>query len=94
MGVFAKQNIVKGDVVEHGLMRRVDCNGHNNEYLFSWSNDRKTWAFASGCATFYNTSLTPNVKMNRYFELDQFTIIALEDIKKGDELFHKYISLS
>ena len=64
-----------------------------NPYLFTWSDNRDVWAYASGCATFYNPSKQPNVKMYRYFDEDRFTIIALQDIKKGDELMHTYRSL-
>lgn len=93
VGAFAKQSIKKGDIVELGLMRRVESDGNKNPYLFTWSENRDVWAYASGCATFYNTSLSPNVKMNRYFKQDSFTIIALQDIQEGDELTHKYKSL-
>lgn len=93
MGAYANQDIQKGDLVEYGLMRRVATDGNQNPYLFTWSDNRDVWAYASGCATFYNTSKQPNVKMYRYFDEDRFTIIALQDIKKGDELMHTYRSL-
>ena len=28
--------------------------GHYNEHLFTWSDDRKTWAIGSGNLMFYN----------------------------------------
>jgi hypothetical protein len=93
LGAFASRPIKKGSLVEMGIMRRVDTNGHMNPYLFTWSEDRTVWAYASGCATFYNTSLNPNVKMNRVYEKDTFTMIALRDINKHDELLHTYQSL-
>ena len=48
----------------------------NNPYVFTWSEDipNKIWAFSSGCATFYNTSLIPNTIMIRYFDEDRFEI--------------------
>jgi len=93
IGVYAIQEIKQGEVVEYGLMRRVDTDGNKNPYLFTWSDNRDVWAYASGCATFYNTSKQPNVKMDRYFDEDRFIIIALQDIKEGDELMHTYKSL-
>ena len=93
-GVFAKRNIQEGEIVEIGLIRRVDTDGHKNPYLFTWSEDRTIWGFGSGCSTFYNTSLNPNTKMIRYFDEDRFEIIALKNISKDEELTHKYKSLN
>ena len=64
-------------------------------HVFTWSDKipNKTWAIGSGCSTFYNTSLTPNTKMNRNFDNNTFTIEAITNISKGEELFHKYKSL-
>ena len=93
IGAFTNQDIKEGELVEYGLMRRVNTDGNKNPYIFTWSDDRTIWAYASGCATFYNTSKNPNVKMDRFFDEDRFTITALQDIKKGDELMHTYRSL-
>lgn len=94
MGVFSAVDIPSGDIVETGLARRVDTDGNSNNFLFTWSEDRTIWAFCSGCATFYNTSLEPNTRMERDFVNDTFIIYAIKDIKKDDELTHKYRSLS
>ena len=75
-------------------MRRVETDGHKNPYLFTWSEDKKIWAFASGCGTFYNTSDIPNVKLHRNYEEDKFKITALHNINKGDELMHTYKSIN
>ena len=91
--VFAKQNIKQDEIVEIGLARIVETDGNNNPYLFTWSHDKTKWAYASGCATFYNTSLNPNCCMNRDFKNNKYTIVALQDIQKGDELTHLYKSL-
>lgn len=94
IGAYAAVAIKKDEVVEYGLMRRVETDGNKNPYLFTWSDNRDVWAYASGCATFYNTSKQPNVKMDRFYDEDLFTITALQDIKKGDELLHTYKSLN
>ena len=90
---YANVDIKKGQLIEKGLARRVETDGHKNPYLFTWSEDRTTWAFASGCVTFYNTSRNPNTIMTRYFDEDRFEIHAKEDIKKDTELTHTYRSL-
>ena len=95
-GAFAAQDIKKGDVIEEGIARVIDIDGHINPYVFTWSDEipNKTWAIGSGCSTFYNTSLTPNTKMLRDFENNSFKIIALRDIAQNEELTHTYKSLS
>ena len=67
----------------------------NNPYVFTWSDDvpNKTWAFASGCATFYNTSKDSNTIMIRHFDADKFEIYAFRNIEKDEELTHRYKSL-
>ena len=93
LGAFANQNIKRDDLIEKGVVRRIDTDGHKSPYLFSWSEDRTVWAFASGCATFYNTSLDPNTRFVRNYIADTFEIYAQRDIKVGEELTHKYKSL-
>ena len=102
-GAFAKVNIKKGELVEKGLMCRLsnDTNkafdGMKNQFVFTWSDNKPnyTWAFPSGCATFYNTGLETqtNTHMIRFFDEDRFEIYATKDIKAGDELIHTYKSL-
>ena len=93
LGAFINQNIKRGDLIEKGVVRRIDSDGHKSPYLFTWSEDRTVWAFASGCATFYNTSLDPNTRFVRNYITDTFEIYAQIDIKVGEELTHKYKSL-
>ena len=95
-GAFARQDIPKEEIIEEGIVRVIDIDGHKNQHVFTWSDEipNKTWAITSGCATFYNTSLTPNTKMLRDFENNSFRIIALKDIAKDEELTHTYKSLT
>lgn len=102
-GAFANVDIKKGELVEKGLMRRLSdsdnkaFDGMNNQYVFTWSNNipNYTWAFGSGCCTFYNTGLESetNTRMVRYFDEDRFEIYATKDISVGEELTHTYKSL-
>lgn len=102
-GVFAKVNIKKGELVEKGLMCRLSddnnkvFDGMKNQFVFTWSDNKPnyTWAFASGCATFYNSGLESqtNTRMIRFFDENKFEIYATKNIKAGDELTHTYKSL-
>lgn len=95
-GAYSKISFKKDDIIETGISNILtNCNGHENQHLFTWSDDipNKTWAMTSGCATFYNTSNTPNVKMVRDFTTNTYQFVALEDIKKDVELFHTYKSI-
>ncbi len=90
---FAREDIKKNELVEKGLVKMVDTDGNKNPFLFTWSEDKTKWAFTSGCATFYNTSLEPNCIMKRNYIYNTFTIHAIKDIKKNEELTHLYRSL-
>ena len=92
-GVFAKQLIKKGELIEKGIARVIPLDGNDCPYVFTWSEDRTKWALCSGYATFYNTSKDPNTKMNRDFENNTFEIYALKDISTDEELTHTYRSL-
>ena len=93
LGAFAVCDITKNDLVEKGIVRRIDYDGNCSPHLFSWSEDRTIWAFGSGCTTFYNTSRNPNTKMIRFYDEDRYEIYALREIKKNEELTHRYKSL-
>ena len=92
-GVFAKDDIKKGDIVEVGLMiRLVNVDGNENPHLFTWSDDRKVWATGSGLLMYYNHSDNPNIKKVGDLENDSMKIIALKDVSKGSELCNTYMS--
>jgi SET domain-containing protein len=92
-GVFAKVDIRAGEVVEKGLMYRLkNVDGNENPHLFTWSDDRTVWAGASGCIPWYNYSDDPNVEKRGDLVNDKMTIVALRDIKAGEELRNTYFS--
>jgi len=95
-GVFAKQDLAKGEIIETGLMiRLVNVDGNENPHVFTWSDDRKTWATGSGCLPFYNhTSGEPNMKKCGDLVNDTMVVVALRDIKAGEELVSQYYSAS
>ena len=92
-GAFINQSVKNGTLIEKGIVKIIDTDGNKSPYLFTWSEDKTVWAFASGCATFYNTSLTPNTRIDRNYENNSFEIYAIKDIKKDEQLTHKYKSL-
>lgn len=95
-GAFAACDIKKGEYVEYGLMRRLtNISGHDNPFIFTWSEDRTVWAFASGTAAFFNCAKSQedaNTEMIRHFDEDRFEIFATRDIAKGEQLMHVYRS--
>lgn len=95
-GAFAKQDIKKGEIVETCIMcRLVNVDGNENPHLFTWSDDRKVWAAATGCLPFYNhTNGDANIRKIGDLKNDLMTVVALRDIKKGEELVSRYFSSS
>ena len=95
LGAFANQNINNGDLIEYGVARVLNnVDGHENPILFHRSDTipNQNWALLFGCAHFYNTSLNPNTEVIRDFQNNTFKIKAIQQIKKGDELTHRYKS--
>ncbi len=95
-GVFAKKDLVQGEIIETGLMMRMNnVDGNENPHLFTWSDDRKTWAAGSGCLPYFNhTSGEPNMKKHGDLIGDTMVVVALRDIKAGEELVSQYYSAS
>lgn len=93
LGVFAKQNLQEGEVVEIGIvwpLKNVD--GNENPHLFTWSDDKSVWAAGSGCLPIYNHSFNPNCKKNSDLLNNKLYIIALHNIERGTELLTTYNS--
>ena len=94
-GVFAQKDLRKDETVETGLVTVLQgVDGNKNPHLFTWSNDRQTWAAGSGCLPFYNHSDEPNVKKVGDLINNTMKVVALRDIKEGEELRNTYFSKS
>ena len=94
-GVFAARDFSPGEVIERGVMYRLrNVCGHENEHLFTWSDDRTVWAAGSGYLPFYNHSDTPNVRKEGDLDRDTMVVIALKPIRAGEELLGTYSSKS
>tara|TARA_B110000977_G_C11067677_1_gene488391 strand:- start:1341 stop:1712 length:372 start_codon:yes stop_codon:yes gene_type:complete len=92
-GVYAAVDIKKGELIEKGIMMIMNnTDGNENPHLFTWSDDKTVWASGSGCLPFYNHSNEPNIKKIGDLKKNLLNVIALKDIKKGDELLGTYYS--
>lgn len=96
LGVFARNPIKAGEIIETGLMvRLINVDGNENPHLFTWSDDRQVWASGSGCLPYYNhTSGEPNMKKIGNLPTDTMIVVALRDIEKDEELVSQYYSAS
>ena len=93
LGVFSRKDLVQDEIIEIGLIHRIKgVDGNINPYLLTWSDDRQTWAGASGCIHWYNHSFEPNVKKVGDLKNDTIKVVALKDIKAGEELRNCYMS--
>ncbi len=92
-GVFAKQAISEGELIEIGIMTRLtNVDGNENPHLFTWSDDRKVWATGSGHLPFYNHSEEPNCTKKGDLPNDTLSVYACRNISAGEELTSKYYS--
>jgi len=95
-GVFCTNDIQKGQLIEESIMIPINTTdieiGNNNPHLFTWSDDRKTWAMGTGFAPFYNHSEKPNIVKKGDLINNKLKFIASENIFAGEEIIGKYIS--
>lgn len=96
-GCFNRFPVKKGELLERAIMVPLngpDDLGHYNEHLFTWSDDRKLWAIASGTVMFYNHSDKENANILKKGDLknNMMDIIALKDIPPHTELVSAYFS--
>jgi len=92
-GVFAARDFTAGETVELGVMYRLTgVDGHKNDHLFTWSDDRRTWAGGSGFLPFYNHADVPNVHKHGDLKADTMRVYALRPIVAGEELRNTYCS--
>ena len=92
-GVFTNKFIPANFLIERAIMYKlVNVDGNENPHLFTWSDDRKTWAGGSGFTPFYNHSEFPNIKKKGDLKNDVLEIYAARDINIGEELVGAYFS--
>ena len=95
-GVFATDDIKKGEVIEKCptiLMSSEDFNLIKkttlNYYYFEYS-DKNPAVIVLGYGSLYNHSYAPNSRYLYDYKNDLLVIKAIDDIKKGEEIFFNY----
>ncbi len=89
-GVFANKNYKEGEILEVCPCIKQDHNmelGKIADYLFNFNDEESLIAF--GYCSMYNHSDNPNAEWNIINE-NQMKVIALRNIKKGEEIFISY----
>jgi uncharacterized protein len=99
-GIFAKKNIkagqkigrYKGTIItnEESYERFVDVDGHSHTFFFSIDEDHVIDGGDNGNGLKYcNHSCSPNAEAKN--EGKKVKVYALQDIKKGNEIFYDYL---
>lgn len=93
-GVFASQNIKKGEVVEVAPIiilqfeELIDTKWNSLFDYYFWMDDFVVLALGYG--SLYNHSDKPNAKYSIYKNRKEVKFTALKDIKKGEEILFNY----
>ncbi len=93
-GVFAKENIKKGEIIEVApiiileFKELVDTKWNALFDYYFWMDDFVVLALGYG--SLYNHSENPNAKYSIDKKKREIKFTAIKDIKKGEELFFNY----
>ncbi|HEX8314513.1 MAG TPA: SET domain-containing protein [Flavisolibacter sp.] len=96
-GVFTSKPIKEGTLIE--LAPVVVMSGEDrllldktllHDYIFEWGKEKDQCAMALGLVSVYNHSYNANCQYGMYFKKASISIIAVQDIKAGEELFINY----
>jgi len=98
LGVFAKENIQKGEVFETcplyniGIKRGEEHNLFLNDYRFCYpvSLDFEYYVIPWGYGCLYNHSDTPNSDWKQHPTEFAFEFYSIKDIKAGEEIYTWY----
>lgn len=95
LGVFAKSDIKKGDLIEEVPLLLIPIKEFKlikqtklYYYYFEYSN--KHFAIALGYGSLYNHSYLPNARYLYDYKNNLLKIKAIKDIKSGSEIFFNY----
>ena len=96
-GVFTKEAIEAGKLIElspvivmSGDDRKLLDKTLLHDYIFEWGPKKDQCAMALGLVSVYNHSYTANCTYGMYFKRSMISVIAVRDIKAGEELFINY----
>lgn len=96
-GVYARCDIQKGEIIETSPIIEVPQHDMSNlkesilvTYFFYFGKNKERLAIALGFGSLYNHSHKPNITYKIKPKENLIDFIALEDIKKEDELTFNY----
>lgn len=96
-GVFTNRDIRKGEIVEVApavpmAKKHVPDDATPDGYVLDWDEDKKgkEYALGLGYIMLYNHSKKPNIEIETDLEEMTFSVTALRDIKKDEELMWDY----
>lgn len=96
-GVFTSEFIPKNTVVEVSPVivmsqeeRKLLDKTLLHDYIFEWGSRSKKCCMAVGYVPLYNHSYNSNCEYEMEFDKDIISVIAVKDIKAGEELFINY----
>ena len=97
-GMFALRDFKKGEVLETAPVipvakeNVVDSGEAPDGYLLDWDGnfENEEYCMPLGYIMMYNHSKEPNIDLDQDYDNYTMTVIALRDIKKGEELCWDY----
>ena len=100
-GVFASNDIKKGEIIERCPIIEVSKNDTSNlkesilvTYFFYFGKNKEQVAIALGFGSIYNHSYKPNATYKIKQKEKVIDFIALDDINKNDEITFNYYNSS
>ena len=93
-GVFAKENIPEGTIVEESPLTHttIHCENDRHRFLndYFWSDKNNNYVLSLGLGSVFNRSDTPNVSFEAFMEDNFQRYITSNDVSKDEELFVDY----
>jgi uncharacterized protein len=96
-GVFAKENIKKGEIIEKCPVILIPKNDFANvnesflvTYFYSFGEDKDQLALALGFGSIYNHTYTPNATYRKLEDDEVMEFKAIKNIKKDEEITVNY----
>ena len=96
-GMFAARNFLKGELIERAPIIPINEKQWPNaaktilsDYAFDWGEKDEHAAIALGYISIYNHSYSPNAQLEQMLDELMMEIIAIKDIREGDEITINY----
>ena len=96
-GVFTTEPLKKGTVLEiapvivmHAEDRKLLDQTLLHDYIFEWGAEKKNCCMALGYIPLYNHAVPSNCDYEMDYEQETISVVAVRDIKAGEQLFINY----